>query len=85
MNEFGEIAIDAKILQGKKNVQMADLGGGCVCSLLGEFEAAVDEIIATVNPDHIVVETTGVAEPDALVFDIQESLPQVRLDGVVTG
>ena len=84
MNEFGEIAIDAKILQGK-NVEMADLGGGCVCcSLLGEFEAAVDEIIATVNPDHIVVETTGVAEPDALVFDIQESLPQVRLDGVVT-
>lgn len=84
MNEFGEIAIDTKILQGK-NVEMADLGGGCVCcSLLGEFEAAVDEIIATVNPDQLVVETTGVAEPDALVFDIQESLPQVRLDGVVT-
>ncbi|MBD3882401.1 GTP-binding protein [Phormidium tenue FACHB-886] len=84
MNEFGEIAIDAKILQGK-NVEMADLGGGCVCcSLLGEFEAAVDEIITTVNPDYIVVETTGVAEPDALAFDIQESLPQVRLDGVVT-
>jgi G3E family GTPase len=84
MNEFGEIAIDTKILQGK-NVEMADLGGGCVCcSLLGEFEAAVDEIITTVNPDHIVVETTGVAEPDALVFDIQESLPQVRLDGVIT-
>ncbi|BAU64107.1 Putative GTPase, G3E family [Stanieria sp. NIES-3757] len=84
MNEFGEIAIDSKILQGK-NVEMADLGGGCVCcSLLGEFEAAVDEVIATVNPDRIVVETTGVAEPDALVFDIQSSLPQVRLDGVVT-
>ncbi len=84
MNEFGEIAIDAKIVQGK-NVQMADLGGGCVCcSLLGEFEAAVNEIIDTVNPDLIVVETTGVAEPDALVFDIQESLTKVRLDGVVT-
>jgi G3E family GTPase len=84
MNEFGEIAIDTKILQGK-NVAMADLGGGCVCcSLLGEFEAAVDEIITAVNPERIVVETTGVAEPDALVFDIQESLPQVRLDGVVT-
>lgn len=84
MNEFGEIAIDAKIIQGK-NVQMADLGGGCVCcSLLGEFEAAVNEIIDTVDPDNVVVETTGVAEPDALVFDIQESLPKVRLDGVVT-
>jgi G3E family GTPase len=84
MNEFGEIAIDAKVIQGK-NVQMASLGGGCVCcSLLGEFEAAVNEIIDTVNPDLIVVETTGVAEPDALVFDIQESLTNVRLDGVVT-
>lgn len=84
MNEFGEIAIDTKIIQGK-NVSMADLGGGCVCcSLLGEFEAAVDEIIDTVAPDVIVVETTGVAEPDALVFDIQESLIKVRLDGVVT-
>ncbi|GAA6619519.1 CobW family GTP-binding protein [Scytonema sp. NUACC26] len=84
MNEFGEIAIDAKIIQGK-NVQMADLGGGCVCcSLLGEFEAAMDEIIDSVDPEHIIVETTGVAEPDALVFDIQESLPKVRLDGVVT-
>ena len=84
MNEFGEIAIDTKIIQGK-NVQMADLGGGCVCcSLLGEFEAAVNEIIDTVDPDRIVVETTGVAEPDALVFDIQESLTVVRLDGVVT-
>ncbi len=84
MNEFGEIAIDTKIIQGK-NVQIADLGGGCVCcSLLGEFEAAVNEIIDTVNPDIIVVETTGVAEPDALVFDIQESLPKVRLDGIIT-
>jgi G3E family GTPase len=84
MNEFGEISIDAKIIQGK-NVEMADLGGGCVCcSLVGEFEAAVNEIIDTVDPDHIVVETTGVAEPDALAFDIQESLPSVRLDGIVT-
>lgn len=84
MNEFGEIAIDAKVIAGK-NVSMADLGGGCVCcSLLGEFEAAVDEIIDAVDPDLIVVETTGLAEPDALVFDIQESIPRVRLDGVVT-
>ncbi len=84
MNEFGEIAIDARIFQGK-HVEMADLGGGRVCcSLLGELEAAVDEIITTVNPDYFIVETTGVVEPDALVFDTQESLPQVRLDGVVT-
>src|SRR5437667_3403104 len=84
MNEFGEIAIDTKIIEGK-NVRIAELGGGCVCcSLLGEFEAAVNEIIERVEPEIIIVETTGLAEPEALVFDIQEALPQCRLDGVVS-
>jgi G3E family GTPase len=84
MNEFGEIAIDSRIIEGK-SVRIAELGGGCVCcSLLGEFEVAVEEVLNTVHPDLIVVETTGVAEPDALVFNIQEELPQVRLDGVIT-
>ena len=84
MNEFGEIAIDTKVIQGK-NVRIAELGGGCVCcSLLGEFEAAVDEIIEKVAPEIIIVETTGLAEPEALVFNIQEALPQCRLDGVVS-
>jgi len=31
-----------------------------------------------------VIETTGLAEPEALVFNIQEALPQCRLDGVVS-
>jgi G3E family GTPase len=84
MNEFGELAIDSRIIQGK-NIQLAELEGGCVCcSLLGEFEAAVNEIIDTAQPDLILVETTGLAEPEALVFDTEEALPQVRLDGVVT-
>ena len=84
MNEFGEIAIDTKVIEGK-NVRIAELGGGCVCcSLLGEFEAAVNEIVTRVEPEIIIVETTGLAEPEALVFDIQEALPQCRLDGVVS-
>src|SRR5438876_439898 len=78
MNEFGEIAIDTKVIEGK-NVRIAELGGGCVCcSLLGEFEAAVKEIIEKIDPDVIVVDTTGVAEPEALAFNIQEALPQCR-------
>jgi Putative GTPases (G3E family) len=84
MNEFGEIGIDTKVIEGQ-NVRIAELGGGCVCcSLLGEFEAAVTEIINKVEPERIVVETTGLAEPEALVFNIQEALPQCRLDGVVS-
>ena len=84
MNEFGEIAIDTKVIEGK-NVRIAELGGGCVCcSLLGEFESAVNEIIEKIEPERIVVETTGLAEPEALVFNIQEALPRCRLDGVVS-
>jgi G3E family GTPase len=84
MNEFGEIAIDTKVVEGK-NVRIAELGGGCVCcSLLGEFEAAVNEIIEKVAPEMIIVETTGLAEPEALVFNILEALPQCRLDGVIS-
>ena len=84
MNEFGEIAIDTKVIEGK-NVRIAELGGGCVCcSLLGEFEAAVNEIVEKIAPERIVVETTGLAEPEAVAFNIQEALPQCRVDAVVS-
>jgi G3E family GTPase len=84
MNEFGEINIDSKILKGK-NIEIAELLGGCVCcSLIGEFEEAIIEIINTVGPEYILVETTGIAEPDALISEVEESLPMVRLDGIVT-
>lgn len=82
MNEFGEINVDAQIIQGK-NINIAELTGGCVCcSLTGEFEEAIKELQEKYNPELIIVETTGVAEPDALVVDI-ESL-DVKLDSVVT-
>jgi G3E family GTPase len=84
MNEFGEVAIDTKVIEGQ-NVRIAELDGGCVCcSLLGEFEAAINEIIEKIAPARIIVETTGLAEPEAVVFNIQEALPQCRLDGVVS-
>ncbi|HWQ93025.1 MAG TPA: GTP-binding protein [Clostridia bacterium] len=84
VNEFGEVAIDSKIIEGK-DIRMAELTGGCVCcSLTGEFEAAVKELMDRAHPDQMVLETTGVAEPGALTFDIQENLPQVRVDGVIS-
>lgn len=83
INEFGELGIDGKIVQGK-HVAITELSGGCVCcSLLDEFEAAVQEILERVKPQAIVVETTGVAEPEALVFDVAETMPALRLDGVI--
>ncbi len=83
MNEFGEIAIDSRILPGE-NLRIVELAGGCVCcELTGELEAAVVEIINRFQPDLIVLEATGVAEADALAYEVQDNLPQVRLDSVI--
>jgi len=82
MNEFGEIAIDSEVIAGE-NVNIIELAGGCVCcSMTGEFEAAVKEIIEKIKPDLILVEATGVAESDALTYEV-EDLPDVRLDSVL--
>ncbi len=83
MNEFGELAIDSKIIKGK-NIDMVELSGGCVCcSVSGEFMQAIDEIIANVKPEHIIVETTGVVDPEALIYDVLENMPKLKLDSVV--
>jgi G3E family GTPase len=84
MNEFGQIGIDGAIIKGKA-VDMVELSGGCVCcSMTGEFEAAIKEIREKINPELIVVETTGVAEPDAIVDEILGSLEGIRLDSILT-
>ncbi len=83
MNEFGEVAVDSRVIRGM-NVDIIELTGGCVCcSLTGEFEAAVREVIARAKPEVIVVEATGVAEADALVYEVEDNLPEVRLDSVI--
>jgi len=83
MNEFGDIGIDTDIIKGK-NINVKELLGGCVCcSLTGEFEEAVKEILKEYDPEIIIVETTGVAEPDALIFEISENLKDVKIDSVI--
>lgn len=83
MNEFGDIGIDGEVIRGSA-IDVVELSGGCVCcSMTGEFEAAIKEIIEKAKPELIIVETTGVAEPEAIVGDITENIPDVRLDCVV--
>ncbi len=83
MNELGELAVDSAVIRGR-NLSYVELTGGCVCcSLAGELEAAVRELLDTVHPDWILLEATGVAEADALVYSVEESIADVRLDCVV--
>jgi G3E family GTPase len=83
MNEFGEMTIDSRVIEGR-NVRIVEISGGCVCcSLTDEFGAAVREVVERIQPELILVEATGVAETDALVFQVEAALPEVRLDSVI--
>ncbi len=83
MNEFGEVGIDTKTIR-KETIAIKELLEGCVCcSLLGEFRAGIQEIIRLYKPDLIIVETTGIAEADNLVLDVNK-ISGVKLVSVVT-
>ena len=73
MNEIGDVGIDGKIVQGVNVEQMIELGSGCVCCTINrEFGLALQEIVETVAPELIVVETTGIADPPNIVFETRQ-------------
>jgi G3E family GTPase len=66
-NDFGELGIDAALLEGR-DADYVELAGGCVCCRLSDrFVETLQDLRERVRPDRIVVETSGVALP----FDTQ--------------
>ncbi|MEI6101681.1 MAG: GTP-binding protein, partial [Eubacteriales bacterium] len=61
-NEFGDIGIDGDILQ-EQGIAVEEIYSGCICcTLLGNFERALLELILKYNPDRIIIEPTGIAK-----------------------
>ena len=67
VNDVGEINIDAALI-ARQHGDTIELTDGCVCcSLIDGFGAAFDQLRARdVPPDHVVVELSGVADPDRM-------------------
>ena len=83
VNDFGEIGIDGVVLQGMNVDRMVELPSGCVCCTIGSrFALAVQEILDTVRPHLIVIETSGVADPGPIISEL--SLIGVKTDSVIT-
>ena len=62
-NEFGALGIDQAVL-GAGGEAFVELDGGCVCcQLSNELVGTLEMLRRTVNPDQIVIETSGVALP----------------------
>ncbi len=93
INEFGDLGIDGDLLkgcgiEGCSDDDVVELSNGCICCTVAEdFVPALEKLLARENPpDHIVIETSGLALPQPLVraFNWPEIRNRVTVDGVVT-
>ena len=86
-NEFGEIGIDGGFLKDA-GVQITEMNSGCICcSLVGDFGAALKQVLADYAPDRIVIEPSGVGKLSdviAAVERVQADTPDLHLNSFVT-
>ena len=93
VNEFGDVGVDGEILKACGNDACSDddiieLANGCICcTVADEFITAMEKLLARKDrPDHIIIETSGLALPQPLVraFNWPEIKANVTVDGVLT-
>ena len=93
INEFGDLGVDGDILKGCgaetcTEDDIVELSNGCICcTVADDFVPTITKLLERENkPDHIVIETSGLALPQPLIraFRWPEISTKVTVDGVVT-
>ena len=93
INEFGDLGVDGGILkgcgiEGCVEEDVLELSNGCICCTVAEdFIPTLEKLLDREDaPDHIVIETSGLALPQPLIraFNWPEISTRVTVDGVVT-
>jgi cobalamin biosynthesis protein CobW len=93
INEFGDLGVDGDVLKGCgaeacTEDDIIELTNGCICcTVADDFIPTMAKLLERENrPDHIVIETSGLALPQPLVaaFNWPEIKTQVTVDGVIT-
>jgi G3E family GTPase len=82
INDFGDINIDAMLIESHRGNRI-NLTNGCICCSLSDgFYGAIETLLTTAPlPDHIVVEASGVADVHTLAQ--YGHSPDLQLDGVI--
>jgi G3E family GTPase len=92
-NEFGQENIDNEILVQESNEQIVEMSNGCVCcTVRGDLILALGALAqkrdaGELSFDHIVIETTGLANPGPVAqtfFMDDEVASHYMLDAVIT-
>ncbi len=83
VNDFGDINIDADLIESRDG-NVLNLAGGCVCCSVGsDLVAALLELPQRpMPPDHILIETSGVALPGSVAFTVG-LVPALEMDAVI--
>ncbi|EZF30520.1 COBW domain-containing protein 1 [Trichophyton interdigitale] len=87
-NEFGDVAVDSQLAAASSISGVRELLNGCICcNLVGQLSDALLQLRDTVQPDRIVIETSGSAFPATLAMEVNrvssERPGEFVLDGVV--
>ena len=92
INEFGDIGVDGEIvkgcrIEGCEEENVIELANGCICcTVADDFLPTIEALLnRPVPPDHIVIETSGLALPKPLLkaFAWPEVRTRVTVDGVI--
>ena len=83
-NEYGEIGIDAGFLKDTK-IDITELNEGCICcTLSGDFEKALNEIVTKYSPDRIIIEPSGVGKLSDIVKAVTDAnVPNSKINALV--
>jgi cobalamin biosynthesis protein CobW len=93
INEFGDIGVDGEILKACgddicREEDVVELANGCICcTVADDFIPTIRKLLdRDLPPEHIVIETSGLALPQPLLraFSWPEIKSRVTVDGVVT-
>ncbi|MDO5292149.1 MAG: GTP-binding protein [bacterium] len=85
-NEFGEIGIDGGFLKDA-GVEITEMNSGCICcSLVGDFDKALVEVLDKFTPDRIIIEPSGVGKLSDVIKAVQNVIDRddVELNSLVT-
>ena len=70
-NEFGEIGIDGGFLK-EAGIQITEMNSGCICcSLVGDFETSLKQVMEQYSPERILIEPSGVGKLSDVMRAIQ--------------
>lgn len=81
-NEIGKVGLDGKLLD--YDYSLVEIDEGCICcSLAGQLKTGVATLMEQSNPDTILVETTGVANPFNMLSELNELESVIDIDSIV--